>query len=110
MDGGAVALGAGITNAVWRREATLYTTVTRAPSAATDAEVELGPGRDPVVARHDRRVDMAWTGPEGIVLRQGDGAPVPLGPGGFASIVALPAQTLVAYEHQGRVAVRVVAR
>ena len=110
MDGGAVALGAGITNAVWRREATLYATETRAPSAVTDAEVELGPGRDPVVARHDQRVDMAWTGPDGIVVRQAGGAPTTLGPGGFASIVAMPAQTLVAYEHQGRVTVHVVRR
>jgi hypothetical protein len=110
MDGGAVAIGGGVTHAVWRREATLYVTATRTPSAVTDAEVELGPGRDPVVARHDRRVDMAWTGPGGIVLRQGDAAPVALGPGGFASIVALPAHTLVASEHQGRVAVRAVTR
>ena len=96
MDGGAVALGGGVTNAVWRREATLYATETRAPAAATDAEVELGPGRDPVVARHDQRVDMAWTGPDGIVVRQAGGAPTTLGPGGFASIVAMPAHTLVA--------------
>ena len=84
MDGGAVALGGGVTNAVWRREATLYATVTRAAAVVTDAEVELGPGRDPVVARHDQRVDMAWTGPDGIVVRQAGGASTTLGPGGFA--------------------------
>ena len=110
MDGGAIAAGAGVTDAVWRREATVYATVTRAPSAAADAEVELGPGRDPVVARSDRRVDMAWTGPDGIVLRPAGGAPTPIGPGGFASIVALPAHTVVAYEHQGRVTVQRVVR
>jgi len=110
MDGGAIAAGAGVTDAVWRREATVYATVTRAPSAAADAEVELGPGRDPAVARSDRRVDMAWTGPDGIVLRPAGGAPTPIGPGGFASIVALPAHTVVAYEHQGRVAVQRVVR
>jgi BNR repeat-like domain len=110
MDGGAVAVGAGVTNAVWRREATLYATVTRAPSVVTDPEVELGPGRDPVVARHDQRVDMAWTGPDGIVVRQAGGASTTLGPGGFASIVAMADHTLVAYEHQGRVAVHVVKR
>jgi hypothetical protein len=110
MDGGAIALGPGVTNAVWRREATLYATVTRAPAVVSDAEVELGPGRDPVVAGSDQRVDMAWTGPEGIVLRQGDGAPTPLGAGGFASIVALPAYTVVAGEHQGRVTIQRVAR
>jgi hypothetical protein len=110
MDGGAIALGAGVTNAVWRRDATLFATVTRAPSAMTDAEVELGPGHDPVVARSDQRVDMAWTGPDGIGLRQAGGAPTPLGAGGFASIVALPAHTLVAYEHEGRVTIQRVAR
>jgi hypothetical protein len=110
MDGGAVALGAGVTNAVWRREATLYATVTRVPSAMPDAEVELGPGRDAVVARHDRWVDMAWTSADGIVLRQGDGPPTPLGPGAFASIVVMPAHTMVAYEHQGRVTIRRAAR
>ena len=109
MDGGALALGPGVTDAVWRREATLYATVTRAASA-TDAEVELGPGRDPVVARYDQRVDMAWTGPDGIVLRQAGGAPTPLGAGGFASIVALRTHTLVAYEQQGRVTIQRVAR
>jgi hypothetical protein len=110
MDGGAVALGAGTTDAVWRREATLYASATRAPAPVSDAEVELGPGRDPVVARSDQRVDMAWTGPDGIVLRQADRSPTPLGAGGFASIVALPAQTVVAYEHQGRVTIQRVAR
>jgi BNR repeat-like domain len=110
MDGGAIALGAGVTDAVWRREAMLYATVTRAPSVTTDAEVELGPGRDPVVARHDQWVDMAWTGSDGIVLRQAGGAPAPLGPGAFASIVALPAHTVVAYEHQGRVTIQRVVR
>jgi len=110
MDGGALALGAGVTDAVWRREATLYATATRAPSATTDAEVELGPGHDPVVARIDARVDMAWTGPDGIVLRQAGGAPAPIGPGGFASIVAQPSHTLVAYERQGRVTIQRVAR
>jgi hypothetical protein len=110
MDGGAIAAGAGVTDAVWRREATVYATVTRAASATADAEVALGPGRDPVVARSDRRVDMAWTGPEGIVVRSTGGAPTPIGPGGFASIVALPAHTVVAYEHEGRVTVQRVVR
>jgi hypothetical protein len=110
MDGGALALGAGVTDAVWRREATLYTTETRVPAAVSDVEVALGPGRDPVVARHDRRVDIAWTGADGIVLRQADGAPTRLGAGDFVSIVALPAHTLVAYEEQGRVTIQRVAR
>jgi len=105
MDGGAIALGAGITHAVWRREATLFATVTRAGSSATGAEVALGEVRDPVVASDGGRVDMAWTGAGGIVLRQGERAPEALGPGGFASIVALPAHTLVASEHQGRVTI-----
>jgi hypothetical protein len=110
MDGGAIAIDATGTHAVWRREATIFasTTATRAPESGP--EQPLGIGRDPVVARLDQRVDMAWTGPGGIVVRQAGGASTTLGPGGFASLVALPAHTLVAYEHQGRVAVHVVRR
>ena len=110
MDGGALVAGAASTDAVWRREATLYTTSTVAGAAVSAVETEIGPGQDPVIARHGTRLDLAWTAAEGIVLRQSGGRPAPIGAGRFASIVALPAQTLVASEHQGRVTVQRVAR
>jgi hypothetical protein len=110
MDGGALVAGVASTDAVWRREATLYTTMTAIGATVSGVETEIGPGQDPVIARAGPRLDLAWTGAEGIVLRQGAGRPAPIGPGRFATIVALPAQTLVASEHQGRVTVQRVAR
>lgn len=110
MDGGALVAGAASTDAVWRREATLYTTSTAAGAAISPVETEIGPGQDPVIALDGTRLDLAWTAAEGIVLRQAGGRPVPIGPGRFASIVALPASTLVAYEHDRQVTIQRIAR
>ena len=110
MDGGALAAGTASTDAVWRREATLYTTTTAAGAAASSVESAIGPGQDPVIARGGTRVDLAWTGAGGIVLRPAGGQPVPLGAGRSATLLALPAHTLVAAEHQGRVSVWRVPR
>ena len=55
------------------------------------------------------RIDAAWTGAAGVQLRQHGRAPLALGPGGFASLLAFPDRTVAAIEHQGRVAVHVVA-
>ena len=109
MDGGALALGAGVTNAVWRREATLYATVTRPPrpsptpkwssgrAATRSWPVTTGGSTWPGPARRHR----ASTGrrrphdARARRLRQHRGH--------------AGSHTLVAYEHQGRVAVHVVS-
>ena len=110
MDGGSLVVGTASTDAVWRREATLYATTTAAGAAVSSVESEIGPGQDPVIARDGMRLDLAWTGVGGIVLRQAGGLPAPLGPGRSAALLALPAHTLIAAEHQGRVSVWRVPR
>lgn len=110
MDGGALVAGATSTDAVWRREATLYTTRTAAGAATSSAETALGPGQDPVIARDGTRLDLAWSGAEGILLRQGSGQPASIGPGRFPTLLALPTASLIAAEDHGRVVVRRVPR
>jgi hypothetical protein len=110
MDGGAIAIDATGTYAVWRREATIFASTTAARASESGPEQPLGTGRDPVVARTGRGVDVAWTGEDGIALRQAGKAVAALGPGRYASLLALPAHTLVAVEHEGRVSVRTVPR
>jgi len=53
---------------------------------------------------------VAWILDGGVVLRQAGKPVAALGPGRFASLLALPAHTVVAFEQQGRVSVRVVPR
>jgi hypothetical protein len=110
MDGGAVATSGGTVHTVWRRESTIYAAATAAGAVASGPETALGDGRDAVVAIAGGRIDAAWTGAAGVQLRQHGRAPLALGPGGFASLLAFPDRTVAAIEHQGRVAVHVVAR
>jgi hypothetical protein len=110
MDGGAIAFDAKGTSAVWRRETTIFASTTADGASESGPEAPLGAGRDPVVARLDRSLDIAWIGEGGVVLRQAGKPVATLGPGRFASILAMPVHTLVAFEHQGRVHVRAVPR
>jgi hypothetical protein len=110
MDGGGLALDAGGAHAVWRRETTIFASTTRAGAQASDPEETLGTGRDPVVALIDGRVDVAWTGSGGIVVRQAGKPEAAVGRGRFASILAMPARTLLASEDEGQVSVRAVPR
>ena len=110
MDGGAIALDTTGTYAVWRRDTTIFASTTAAGASVSGPEQTLGSGRDPVVARNGRSVDVAWTGEAGIALRQAGKPVAVLGPGRFASLLALPGHTLVAAEYQGRISVRNVPR
>jgi hypothetical protein len=109
MDGGAVVLDRGTAHAVWRRETTIYTSATAGASAAP-GEVAVGEGRDPVLATSGGRVDVAWTGAGGVHLRQAGRPTRMLGPGGFASLLALPERSVVAIEDRGRITIHVVPR
>jgi BNR repeat-like domain len=110
MDGGAIAIDATGTYAVWRREMTIFATTTAVGAPESSAEQPLGTGRDPVLARLGRGVDVAWTGEGRIVLRQAGKPAAAIGPGRFASLLALPTHTLLASEDHGRVSVRAVPR
>lgn len=114
MDGGGMAIDPAGTYAVWRREMTIFASTTAAGATESSAEQELGPGRDPVVARiergAERAVDIAWIADGAVVLRQAGKPVATLGPGRFATLLALPERTLVAFEQQGRVGVRAVPR
>ena len=88
----------------WRREGDVFLGTERVQ------ERRLGAGRDPVVAQFQNHQDVAWSAPDGVMLERGGGMPMTLGPGRFPSIVALGDRTVVAWEHDGRVAVSVVPR
>jgi len=110
MDGGGLAIDAAGTYAVWRRETTIFASTTTAGASQSGPEQLIGTGRDPVVSQIDRAPDVAWILDGGVVLRQAGKPVAALGPGRFASLLALPAHTVVAFEQQGRVSVRVVPR
>jgi hypothetical protein len=111
MDGGAIVLGGGAVHTIWRREQTIYTSTTAPGASASGPEATLGTGRDPVIDANGGRLDAAWTDTSGTVqLRQHGRASRALGPGGFAALLARPAATVVAVEHQGRVSVRIEPR
>ena len=104
MDGGGLVFDGRDITAVWRRENDVYLTT------ATVPELRLGRGRDPVVAQAGAHRDIAWTSAEGVHLVQGRQAPIVVGQGRFPAILALPAATIVAWEHQGRVQVQRMTR
>ena len=110
MDGGGLAIDATGTFAVWRRETTIFASTTAAGAPASSAEQSIGTGRDPVVSQIDRAVDVAWIAGGAVALRQAGKPVAALGPGRFASLLALPKHTVVAFEQKGSVAVRTVAR
>ena len=114
MDGGGAAIAGSTLASVWRREErVLLTTTDLAGPNASGPEVELGVGRDPVVAPvagDDPRVDYAFTAPDGVVLGQAGQPPMRLGRGGSPAIAASAGRTLIAWEAQGRVHIRGLAR
>jgi len=103
MDGGSIVLGAGGVSSVWRRQDTIFLSMNEGP------EREIGPGRDPVMAVAPGAVDIAWTSPDGIFLKRGTENRL-LGAGKFASLLAFPRHSLLAWEQQGKVVTQVVPR
>lgn len=104
MDGGAVAFDGANIAAIWRRENNVFLTTAKAP------EQRLARGRDPALSQRGSHRDMAWNDGNGVTLARGAAAPIPLGPGRFPSVLALPAATVIAWEHQGQISVRAVPR
>jgi hypothetical protein len=104
MDGGGVAFTPSGLVSAWRREGDVYL------STPQMAELKLAAGRDPAIGTYGSSVDIAWTGANGIMLKRGDAAPVLVAPGGFASVLSLPAKTVLAWEDQNRVHVRTFVR
>lgn len=104
MDGGAIAFDRADIVATWRRENDVYLTTASVP------ERTLGPGRDSVVDQFAKHRDIAWSLPEGVLLSRDDSAPLSLGRGRFPSLLALADRTVVAWEHQGQITLRTIAR
>lgn len=104
MDGGDLDLSRDGLLAAWRREDGVFLSV------GAEIEQRIGTGRDAVVGQTGASRDVAWSGADGVVLWRPTAAAIPIGPGRFASLLAFPGHTLVAWEHQGRVQVRTVPR
>jgi hypothetical protein len=104
MDGGGVVVTDRTTSAAWRRDDTVYLS-TDGASASGGPEVRLGPGRDPAIARHGEKVDVAWTATDGIRLMQSGRRSPRAVPGRFASILAMPGHTVLAVEDPGGIRV-----
>jgi hypothetical protein len=103
MDGGDLDLASGQPTTAWRREDAIFLAT---PSAA---ERRIGTGRDPALAIAGAKVDVAWTGTDGLVLLR-EHKTEPLGPGRFPVLLAFDRYTLVAWENQGQVLVRRMPR
>jgi hypothetical protein len=106
MDGGGLAIRNGGVATVWRREDAVFLV----DGPGSQAEERLGVGKDPAIGAAAKGLDVAWTGADGIALRQSGKPVATLGPGRFPTLLALPTHTLVAAEHQGRVEIRRIAR
>jgi hypothetical protein len=85
MDGGGVAASDARVSTVWRREDVVY-------AADPDAsEQVLGRGRNAAVAFGRAGLVRAWQTPDkNVVVQTKEGAPTPVGRGGFASLGAAP--------------------
>jgi hypothetical protein len=105
MDGGGIAIRAGDVATAWRREDTVFLV-----DGAGQPEERLGAGKDPAIAVGANGLDVAWTGTDGIALRQSGKPTAVIGAGRFPTLLALPTHTLVASERDGRVEVRRVGR
>ena len=105
MDGGELALGADEVTTAWRREDGIFVATPGTP------ERRIGTGRDPAMAMAvtGAKVDVAWSGADGLVLMRGDDSQT-LGPGRFPVLLAFERYTLVAWEQQGLVQVRRIPR
>ena len=103
MDGGGVAMAGADAITTWRREDGIFLAAPSAP------ERRIGDGRDPVVAVNGRTVEVAWTAGGTVTFARGDERTT-IGQGRFPALLALGDRTLLAWEHDGRVQVRVVDR
>lgn len=104
MDGGGLAAGpAGDLTAIWRREGTVFL------STSANPEQRIGDGRDAVVALSGTHRDVAWSADAGVTLLR-NGQMQVLGAGRFPSLVAAPAHSVVAWEHQGQILIQRVPR
>lgn len=104
MDGGDVEWTNSYTTSVWRREGEVLTVV------GDGAEQPLGPGADPVIGVYRRTLDLAWTSPDGIMLRRDSQAPLRVDAGRFPVLIAQSDRTLLAWEHDGKVHLRTFTR
>ncbi len=104
MDGGGLAVSADGFAAAWRRDRDVFLTTSRV------AERRLGAGRDPAIATSGRHHDIVWTSPTGLLLSRDDRPPVALGPGRFPTVASLDDRTVVAWEDQRAIHVRVFPR
>jgi hypothetical protein len=104
MDGGDVEWTDGRTTSVWRRDGEIFTV------SGEEAERRLGQGADPTMGVFQRDVDVAWNTPEGIMLRRNDRDPVIVDTGRFPVLATLHDRTIVAYEHDDGIRVRVIPR
>lgn len=103
MDGGDLELTDSGAVAVWRREDVVYLSDSATP------ELRLGQGRDAVVAVAGTSRDIAWSSPEGVLLRRGDRTEN-LGPGRFPVLLAFPRFTVIAWEDKGEARVATLNR
>jgi BNR repeat protein len=101
MDGGGVAMAGADAITTWRREDGIFLAAASAP------ERRIGDGRDPAIAVNGRTVEVAWTTNGAITLARGD-EQMTIGPGRFPALLALGDRSLLTWEHDGRVHVRIV--
>jgi hypothetical protein len=104
MDGGDVEWSGDDVASGWRRGMQVF-----AVHGAV-AERLVADGGDPALSAAGRTIDLAWTGTDGIVLQTHGKPPHVVGPGRFASLLARPDRTLIAWEHEGRIHVQSVVR
>jgi hypothetical protein len=109
MDGGGVVASDAATSAAWRRDDAVYVTAA-GRSGIGGPEVKLGPGRDPAIARHGEKVDVAWTAADGVRLTQFGRPSARSVPGRFPAILAMAGHTLLAVEDRGAVRVAILPR
>ena len=57
----------------------------------------MADGVDPALSAAGRTIDLAWTGTDGIVLQTHGKPPHVVGPGRFASLLARPDRTVIAW-------------
>jgi hypothetical protein len=89
---------------IWRRETTIFL------AGESNREESVGEGRDPAVASGPEGTYLAWTGPEGVLLRRpGAVAPEILDRrGSFAALAGSPGGVVVTWQRNDEVVVRLV--
>lgn len=101
MDGGGLASDAGAVVSVWRRDQTVYLARDGA------AEVAIGQGVNPAMARTVAGPIVAWNGADGLMIKPSDAeATLVDARGKFAALAATPGGVVVAFERGAEVVVR----